>query len=58
MVVDGTVEDALAGRLASIAEQHRGMTVKSCEADEAVASFHTELKDRLANGKETTPPEC
>ena len=30
VVVDGTpVEDALAGRLASIAEQHRGMTIKS-----------------------------
>ena len=57
VVVDGTpVEDALAGRLASIAEQHRGMTVKSWrEADEAVASFHTELKDRLANGKEDDP---
>ena len=57
VVVDGTpVEDALAGRLASIAEEHAGMAVKSWrEADDAVASFHTELKDRLANGKEDDP---
>lgn len=57
VVVDGTpVEDALAGRLASIAEEHAGMAVKSWrEADDAVASFHTELKDRLTNGKEDDP---
>ena len=57
VLVDGTpVEDALAGRLASLADEHPGMAVKSWrEADDAVATFHRELKDRLANGQENAP---
>ena len=57
VLVDGTpVEDALAGRLTSIANDHPGMAVKSWrEADDAVAGFHTELKERLANGQENDP---
>ena len=57
VVVDGTpVEDALAGRLSSVAQAHSGITIKSWrEADEAVGTFHTELKARLENGREDDP---
>ena len=49
-MVDGTpTEDALSDRLKNIASQYPGIVTKSWrEADEAVESFHRELKERLA----------
>lgn len=54
VVVDGTpTEDALSDRLKNIASQYPGIVTKSWrEADEAVESFHRELKERLASGNE------
>ena len=57
VVVDGTpLEDPLSGHLDKTAANYPEVLVKSWrEADDAVASFHTELKERLANGKEDDP---
>ena len=57
VVVDGTpLEDPLSGHLHKTAANYPEVSVKSWrEADHAVASFHNELKERLANGKEDDP---
>jgi S-DNA-T family DNA segregation ATPase FtsK/SpoIIIE len=57
VVVDGTpLEDPLTGHLDKVATNYPEVSVKSWrEAEDAVALFHHELKERLANGKENDP---
>ena len=54
VVIDGTPsEDPLTGHLEKTAANYSGVSVKSWrEAEDAVATFHSDLKHRLANGQE------